>query len=58
METIKEEQDEDVLILQLDRMNAFNCVERDACFHEVKEHFPDMLKRVLTCYGQEAVLMF
>ena len=41
----------DILILQVDLINAFNCAVRDAAFKEELAHFPDILKWVLTCYG-------
>ena len=48
----------DMLILQVDLKNAFNCCDRDLAFAEVEKLFPDCLKWVMTCYGIEAELNF
>ena len=57
-QALLEEDDEDKMLLQIDLINAFNVVDRQAAFKEVEEHFPEILKWVLTCYGQQARLMF
>ena len=49
---------EDLMILQLDFINAFNCCDRDYAFKLVEEVFPDCLSWILTCYGVEAELLF
>ena len=53
-----EEGDEDLMFLQLDLVNAFNLVDRDFAFATVEEHFPEILKWILTCYKGKAVLLF
>lgn len=55
---VVEEEEDDLMLLQLDFLNAFNHVDRTVAFKEVEEHFPEMMKWVLTCYGHQAVLMF
>ena len=52
------EGDEDLLILRVDLINAFNQVDRDTAFKEVEDHFPEMLSWVLTCYKHQSVLYF
>ena len=46
------------MLLQIDLINTYNMVDRQAAFEEVEEHFPEILKWVLTCYGQQARLLF
>ena len=53
-----EDGDEDLMFLQVDLINAFNCCDRDSAFEVVEEAFPECLKWVLTCYGTEAELLF
>ena len=48
------EDDEDLLILRVDLINALNQVDRDTAFKEVEDHFPEMLFWVLTCYMPQA----
>ena len=55
---IVEQKNDEVLVLQVDLTNAFNCCERDMAFQEVEKLFPDCLKWVLTCYKNEAELNF
>ena len=55
---VVEGEEDDLMLLQLDFLNAFNHIDRTAAFKEVEEHFPEMMKWVLTCYGHQAVLMF
>ena len=55
---VTEQQDDNLMVLQLDFMNAFNCCDRDSAFRVVEEVFPECLKWVLTCYGSEAELIF
>merc|ERR1712142_579688 len=52
------EDDEDLLILRVDLINAFNQVDRDTAFKEVEDHFPEMLSWVLTCYKHQSILYF
>ena len=54
----QEEEGDDMMILRVDLVNAFNMVDRDEAFKEVAEHFPEMLSWVLSCYKNQAVLMF
>ena len=58
VDKIVEEGDKDLLILQVDLINAFNLCDRDSTFRVVEEVFPDILKWVLTCYDTNAVLIF
>ena len=46
------------MLLQINLINAYNMVDRQAAFEEVEEYFPEILKWVLTCYGQQARLLF
>ena len=39
----QEEEGDDMMILRVDLVNAFNMVDRDEAFKEVAEHFPEML---------------
>ena len=48
------EEEEDAYLMQLDLVNAYNQVDRDQVFHEVEEHFPEMLKWVMVCYKNQA----
>ena len=52
------EEDKDAFLMQLDLVNAYNQVDRDHAFKEVEEHFPEMLKWVMTCYKNQAQLIF
>ena len=52
-----EEAVEGLGVLQVDLINAFNLVDREAAFKEVEKYFPDCLQWVLTCYGVEAKLL-
>ena len=55
---VVEECDDQLMILQLDLVNALNMCDRDSAFKVMEELFPDILKWVLTCYGTNAVLVF
>ena len=55
---IFEQKNDEVLVLQVDLTNAFNCCDRDLAFQEVEKLFPACLKWVLTCYKNEAQLNF
>ena len=55
---VVEEGDESLGVLQVDLINAYNLVDRDSVFQEVQEHFPEMIKWVLTSYGSQAELVF
>jgi hypothetical protein len=55
---VVEEGDEQLMILQVDLINAYNLCDRDSAFLVMEEIFPDILKWVLTCYGSNAVLVF
>ena len=50
--------DDNMGILQVDLINAYNMADRDSAFKEVEENFPDIIKWVLTSYGSEAELVF
>ena len=52
------EEKEDAFLMQLDLVNAYNQVDRDHAFREVEEHFPEMLNWVMTCYKNQAKLIF
>ena len=52
------EEHEDAFLMQLDLVNAYNQVDRDQAFKEVEEHFPEMLKWVMTCYRNQVQLIF
>ena len=49
---------DDLLLLSLDLVNAFNMADRQEAFKEVEEVFPEILAWVLTCYKHQAVLIF
>ena len=48
VDKIVEEGDKDLLILQVDLINAFNLCDRDSTFRVVEEVFPDILRWVPT----------
>ena len=50
--------DPDLHILQVDLVNAYNMADRLTTFREMEKLFPDCLSWVLTCYGEEAELVF
>ena len=56
--TVMEEGDEELMILQVDYINAFNLADRDTAFKAVEEEFPEILNWVLTCYGCKSILVF
>ena len=58
MRQVVDEGLDDIMVLQLDLINAFNCCDRDCAFKIVEEAFPEILQWVLTCYGVDAELIF
>ena len=52
------EVDPSLWCLQIDFINAFNLVNREAAFKEVLESFPEILAWVSTCYSQDSHLLF
>ena len=52
------EADPSLWCLQIDFINAFNLVSREAAFKEVLESFPEILAWVSTCYGRDSHLLF
>ena len=58
-QVVEEAQDnQDIHILQVDLVNAYNMADRETTFKEVEKHFPDCLAWVQTCYGVESELIF
>ena len=57
-QVLLEEEDEDKMLLQIVLISAFNEADRQAAFKEVEEHFPEILRWVLTCYSHQARLLF
>ena len=49
---------EEKCILQVDLQNAFNLVNREAIFHQVRRHFPGLSAYVESSYGPQAFLVF
>ena len=49
--------DSDNWILQVDFVNAFNLVNREALFQEVRAHIPALAAWVETCYGGKSNLI-
>jgi hypothetical protein len=45
-------------ILQVDYVNAFNCMDRTHTFREVREHAPGLAAFVEWCYGSHSLLFF
>ena len=45
-------------VLQLDLINAFNTVDREAALQEIAKTFPEALAWVSSCYGQPSLLLF
>ena len=52
------EADPSLFCLQVDLVNAFNLVNRDAAMEAVLQNFPEVLAWVKTCYGQPSHLLF
>ena len=48
----------ELFVLQADLINAYNLVNRQAMLAQVKEHFPELLPWVSTCYGSPSHLLF
>ena len=55
---VLQEGDDSLGVLQIDLINAYNMCDRDSAFREVEQHFPDIIKWVMTSYGSEAELVF
>ena len=51
-------EEDDLHIMQVDFVNAFNLADRSRAFNEVKDHFPELAQWVASCYGVAAHLMY
>lgn len=49
---------EDKWVLLLDFENAFNLIDRETVFEQVRQHFPELSAWVELCYGTQAHLLF
>ena len=49
---------EDLNIVQVDLINAFNMADRKKGFEEILENFPELAHWIATCYGVAANLVF
>ena len=49
---------EEIMIMQVDQVNAFNLADRKKTFEEVITYFPELAKWIATCYGSASRLVF
>ena len=47
---------DDVVVLQVDCANAFNCIDRNAVLTAVRAHAPDLSAWADFCYGRHSML--